>query len=307
LGHSHSHNHGHNHSHGVEGKNLLFSIVLNLVITVAQVIGGILSGSLALISDALHNFSDVLSLVFSYVAHKLSKREASVNQTFGYKRAELIAAFVNAMTLIIVALFLIYGATERFFNPQKIASGLVIWLSILGIIVNGLSALMLKNDADKNLNMKSAYLHLFTDMLASVAVLIGGLLMKYFQWYWVDSVMTLIIAIYLIVVGFDLLKTSTKMLMLFTPAHIDIKEIISEVHQILGAEKLHHIHVWHLNDDELHLEAHLDCSEDIKISEFNKILHKMEHILLDKFQINHINIQPEYNREEVSKDFIVQD
>ena len=306
MGHNHKHDHGHHHQQ-VQGKNLLFSIVLNLVITIAQVIGGLISGSLALISDALHNFSDVLSLIFSYVAHKLSKKKASVNQTFGYKRAELIAAFVNAMTLIIVALFLVYGAIERFFNPQHIASELVIWLSILGIVVNGLSALMLKKDADKNLNMKSAYLHLFTDMLASVAVLVGGLLMKYYQWFWVDSVMTLVIAIYLIVVGFDLLKTSTKMLMLFTPVHIDINEIISEVHKIKGVEKLHHIHVWHLNDDELHLEAHLDCSEDLKMSEFNEILHKVEHVLFDKFQINHINIQPEYKREENSKDFIVQD
>ncbi|MBA4276589.1 cation diffusion facilitator family transporter [Flavobacterium sp.] len=301
-----NHNHGHHH-HEVQGKNLLFSIVLNLVITVAQVIGGILSGSLALLSDALHNFSDVLSLVFSYVAHKLSRKKASVNQTFGYKRAELIAAFVNAMTLIIVALFLVYGAIERFFNPEEIKSGLVIWLSILGIVANGLSALMLKNDADKNLNMKSAYLHLFTDMLASVAVLIGGLLMKYFQWFWVDSLLTLVIAVYLLIVGFDLLKNSTQMLMLFTPVHININEIVSEVHKIKGINKLHHIHVWHLNDEELHLEAHLDCSEDLKMSEFNEILHQMEHILFDKFKINHINIQPEYKREEASKDFIVQD
>ena len=299
--------HNHHHHHEVQGKNLLFSIVLNLVITVAQVVGGILSGSLALISDALHNFSDVLSLVFSYVAHKLSKKKASVNQTFGYKRAELIAAFVNAMTLIIVALLLIYGAIERFFNPHEIKSSLVIWLSILGIVVNGLSAFMLKKDADKNLNMKSAYLHLFTDMLASVAVLIGGLVMKYFQLFWVDSVLTILIAFYLIIVGFDLLKNSTKMLMLFTPVHIDINEIISEVHKIEGVSKLHHIHVWHLNDDELHLEAHLDCIEDIKMSKFNEIVSQVEHILLDKFQINHINIQPEYNKEEGSKDFIVQD
>jgi cobalt-zinc-cadmium efflux system protein len=246
-------------------------------------------------------------LVFSFIAHKLSKKKASVNQTFGYKRAELIAAFVNAMTLIIVALFLIYGAIERFFNPQVIKSSLVIWLSILGIVVNGLSAFMLKKDADKNLNMKSAYLHLFTDMLASVAVLIGGLVMKYFQWFWVDSVLTILIAFYLIIVGFDLLKTSTKMLMLFTPVHIDINEIIGEVHKIEGVGKLHHIHVWHLNDDELHLEAHLDCIEDIKMSEFNEIVSQVERILLDKFQINHINIQPEYNKEEDSKDFIVQD
>jgi cobalt-zinc-cadmium efflux system protein len=301
------HNHSHHHHHQVEGKNLLFSIFLNIVITVAQVIGGILSGSLALLSDALHNFSDVLSLVFSYVAHKLSRKKASVNQTFGYKRAELIAAFVNAMTLIIVALFLVYEAAERFFNPQVIEFGLVIWLSILGIVMNGLSVLLLKNDADKNLNMKSAYLHLFTDMLASVAVLIGGILMKYFQWFWVDSVMTLVIAIYLIIVGFDLLKKSIHMLMLFTPSHININNIIEAVHKISGVSKLHHIHVWYLNEEELHLEAHLDCSEDMKMSEFNVLLDKVEQVLLDEFHINHINIQPEYRKEEDSKDFIVQD
>lgn len=166
---------------------------------------------------------------------------------------------------------------------------------------------MLKGDADKNLNMKSAYLHLFTDMLASVAVLIGGLLMKYFQWFWVDSVLTLVIAIYLIVVGFDLLKESTQMLMLFTPKHIDVNEIIEEVHKITGVNKLHHIHVWYLNEEELHLEAHLDCSEDIKMSEFNALLDKVEHVLFEKFHINHINIQPEYKKVEDSKDFIVQD
>jgi cobalt-zinc-cadmium efflux system protein len=298
--------HNHNHNHEVEGKNLLFSIILNLVITLAQVVGGIISGSLALISDALHNFSDVLSLVFSYIANKLAKKEASVNQTFGYKRAELIAAFVNAMTLIIVALLLIYESIERFFNPHIIASDLVIWLSILGIFVNGLSVIMLKKDADKNLNMKSAYLHLFTDMMASVAVLVGGLLMKYFQWYWVDSVLTLLIAIYLLFVGYDLLKKSTQILMLFTPSHIDINEIINEVHQIPGIGKLHHIHVWYLNENELHLEAHLDCIDDIKMSEFNDMLQKIEQVLYDKFKINHVNIQPEYSKED-EKDFIVQD
>jgi cobalt-zinc-cadmium efflux system protein len=301
-----SHNHVHIHKHEVKGKNLVFSILLNLLITLAQIIGGIISGSLALISDALHNFSDVITLIFSLIANKLSRRKASIDHTFGFKRAELIAAFVNAATLIIVALFLIYGAIERFYNPHAIKSGLVIWMAILGIAVNGISALMLKKDAEHNINMKSAYLHLFTDMLASVAVLVGGLLMKYFGWFWVDSVMTILIAVYLIVVGIDLLKTSTKMLMLFTPEHIDIKEIVREVHKIQGAGKLHHIHVWHLNDEELHLEAHLDCSEDIKMSEFNDLLHQIEQVLFTQFHINHINIQPEFKKED-PKDFIVQD
>ena len=297
----------HIHKHKVIGKNLIYSILLNILITAAQVVGGIFSGSLALISDALHNFSDVLTLVFSLYASKLSKRKASLNHTFGYKRAELIAAFVNASTLIIVALFLIYGAVGRFFAPKTIESNLVIWLSILGIAVNGFSALLLKKDAEHNLNMKSAYLHLLTDMMASVAVLVGGILMHFYNWFWVDSIMTLLIAFYLIFMSYNLIKSSTKMLMLFTPDHININDIVREVHKISGVSKLHHIHVWHLNDNELHLEAHLDCSEDIKMSDFNILLDEIEVVLFNEFQINHINIQPEFKKEEDSKDFIVQD
>ncbi len=301
-----SQNHVHIHKHEVKAKNLVYSILLNLLITLAQVIGGIISGSLALISDALHNFSDVLSLGFSLFAHKLSRKKASLDQTFGYKRAELIAAFINAMTLIIVALLLIYGAVERFFHPHPIQSGLVIWLAILGIAVNGFSVLLLQKDAKHNINMKSAYLHLLTDMMASIAVLVGGILMKYFGWFWIDSVLTILIAVYLIVVGVKLFIESTKMLMLFTPEKINIKEMVREVHKIKGVNKLHHIHVWHLNDEELHLEAHLDCSEDIKMSEFNELLHQVEQVLFHQFHINHINIQPEFKKED-PKDFIVQD
>jgi cobalt-zinc-cadmium efflux system protein len=300
-----SHNHR-IHKHNVEGKNLLFSILLNILITVAQVIGGIISGSLALLSDALHNFSDVVSLIISYVAHKLSRKKASINQTFGLKRSELIAAFVNAITLVLVAVYLIFEAVTRFFQPVIIEPGLVIWLALLGIAANGLSVLMLRKDASHNLNMKSAYLHLLTDMMASIAVLVGGIMMQFFQIYWVDSVMTLLIALYLLVVGSDLLWKSTKMLMLFTPEHIDIKEIVREVHKITGVNKLHHIHVWHLNEEELHLEAHLDCTEDITMSQFNLLSHRIEDVLYDKFGINHVNIQPEFHRED-PKDFIVQD
>ena len=296
----------HNHNHEKQGKNLVISIFLNLLITAAQVIGGILSGSLALLSDALHNFSDVLALAFSWYANKLSKKEASLNQTFGYKRAELIAAFVNSIILIVVAIFLIYGAIQRFYNPEIIEFNLVIWIALLSIILNGSSVLLLKKDADHNLNMKSAYLHLLSDMMASIAVLVGGIVMKYLGWFWVDSVLTLLIGLYLIYVSYDLIKTSTKMLMLFTPDDIDIEKIIEAVHQINKVAKLHHIHVWQLNDDELHLEAHLDCSEDMKLSDFNNLLHEIEALLLEEFNINHVNIQPEFKKDDV-KDFIVQD
>jgi len=303
MGHSHIHSHDHKHT---KERNLLISILLNILITAAQVIGGVISGSLSLLSDALHNFSDVLSLVVSYVASKLAKQKASIHRTFGYKRAEILAAFINASTLVIVAILLIIEAIKRFQHPEIIESGLVIWLSLIAIIANGLSVLLLKKDSDKNINIKSAYLHLFTDMLASVAVLIGGLLMKYYQLYWVDSILTLLIALYLILVGYQLLKTSTKILMLFTPEHIDIKDVVRVVNKLPKVNRLHHIHIWGLNDDEYHLEAHLDFSEDITLTEFDEILNQIETILQDEFQINHVTIQPEFNKKD-PKEIIVQD
>lgn len=306
MSHSYSHNHSH-HNHGnLKGRPLIISIFLNILITVAQVIGGLLSGSLALLSDALHNFTDVLSLIVSYIANVLSQKKASINRTFGYKRAEILAAFINASTLIIIAVILIIEAVKRFQNPQEIESNLVIWLSLLGIVANGISVLLLKKDADVNMNMRSAYLHLLTDMLASVAVLIGGLLMKFYQMFWVDSALTLAIALYLIWVGYDLLKNSFKVLMLFTPEDIQVKEIVKELQQLTEIKNVHHIHIWQLNEQEIHLEAHIDFNKDILISQFQVILHKIEELLYHKFEINHINIQPEFDKCDV-KDVIVQD
>ncbi|MFD1161351.1 MULTISPECIES: cation diffusion facilitator family transporter [Hwangdonia] len=305
MGHHHSHNHTHAHP-DLKGRNLFISILLNIAITIAQVVGGLMSGSLALLSDALHNFSDVISLIISYVADKLSKRKASFKKTFGYKRAEILAAFINAATLIIVAVLLIIEAVERFQNPQEIESNLVIWLSLIAILGNGFSVLLLKKDAESNMNMKSAYLHLLTDMMASVAVFIGGLLMKYYQLFWVDSVLTFAIAVYLIWMGFDLLKDSTKVLMLFTPDSTPIHKIVDEINTFENIKNVHHVHIWQLNEDEIHLEAHIDFKEDITLSQFDIILHKIEDFLLDKYGINHVNIQPEFGKDD-AKDVIVQD
>lgn len=304
MGHGHSHHH--QGKGETAGRNLLISIVLNIVITAAQVVGGFISGSLALLSDALHNFSDVVSLIVSYVANKLVKRQASINRTFGYKRAEIIAAFVNAATLIIVAVLLIFEAIERFQDPQVIDSGLVIWLAVLAILGNGFSVLLLYRDSKTNMNLRSAYVHLLTDMLASVAVLAGGLLMKFYQLFWVDSVLTLAIAVYLIIMGWDLLKNSTKVLMLFTPAELPLEAIAGKICEIPEIENVHHVHVWQLNEDETHLEAHIDFNKDILLSQFDEILEKIEELVYHEFGINHVNIQPEFGKCD-SKDLIVQD
>ena len=305
MGHSHSHSHSHSQP-DLKGRNLIISIFLNIIITAAQIVGGIISGSLSLFSDALHNFSDVISLIVSYVANLLSKKQASLKKTFGYKRAEIVAAFINAATLIVIAVLLIVEAIERFQNPEEIESGLVIWLSLVAILGNGISVLLLRKDSKSNMNMRSAYLHLLTDMMASVAVFIGGLLMKYYQTYWVDSVLTFAIAVYLIIMGYDLLKNSFKVLMLFTPETIQVQDIVNKIQTIEAVKNIHHVHIWQLNEAETHLEAHIDFNKDILLSDFDKILKEIEEIASSDFGINHINIQPEFKKVD-AKDIIVQD
>jgi len=205
-----------------------------------------------------------------------------------------------------VAVFLIKEAIERFFNPQDVGTGIVIALSILGILANGFSVLLLKSDSDRNMNMRSAYLHLFTDMMASVAVLVGGILMYFFGWFWIDPLLTLIIALYLIYMGYELLKNSTRVLMLFTPASIEVKQIVEAICTLGPIENVHHVHIWQLNEDELHMEAHIDFKEDIALSEFDKILVDIEKLVYEEFGINHVNIQPEFEKCD-SKNIIVQD
>ncbi|NER09945.1 cobalt-zinc-cadmium efflux system protein [Muriicola jejuensis] len=300
---AHAHHH---HHHERSGRNLLISILLNIGITLAQVIGGIISGSLALLSDALHNFSDVLSLIISYLANRFTKKQASSKRTFGYKRAEIMAAFVNSATLIVIALFLIKEAVERFFQPEPIAPSLVIWLSALGIAANGLSVLLIRKDADNNMNMKSAYLHLLTDMMASVAVLLGGLLMYFYQLYWIDPALTIAIGLYLIYMGYDLLKSSTKVLMLFTPDSIEVEGMVEEISRHRAIKNVHHVHLWQLNEHEIHLEAHIDFHENISIREFDAILKDIEVRVHHEYGITHVSIQPECGRCHSSQ-VIVQD
>lgn len=295
----------HKHHHRSQ-KNLGASIALNILITLAQIIGGVISGSLALLSDALHNFTDVVSLVISYIASVFAKKKASVHKTFGYKRAEIIAAFINASSLIVIAIILIVEAVERFITPQQINSSLVIWLSALAIVFNGLSVLLLMKDRKQNMNLASAYLHLLTDMLASVAVLIGGVLMKFYNIYWVDSLLTAAIAIYLIIVGIKLLRNSFRVLMLFTPESIEISDIVNEITQLPLIKNMHHVHIWQLNEQELHLEAEIDFTEDIKLTQFEAVLEQIEDVLLQKYGINHVTIQPEFNKSD-DKHLIVQD
>lgn len=296
----------HNHSHNLSGQKLGLTILLNLGITIAQFIGGILSGSIALLSDAAHNFSDVISLLVSYTANRLAKKRATSDKTFGYKRAEIIAAFINAISLVLLSIWLIIESVQRLLTPEAVNEITVIYLSLVAIAGNGLSVYLLYRQTDKNLNIKSAYIHLLSDLMASVVVLIGGISIYFFDWYWIDPLLGVIISIYLIYLGYDLLKESIRILMLYTPVEIDLSEVVAAVHGIQPVRKLHHIHIWKLNDTEIHLEAHLDLSENLTLKEFEQVQLQIEQLLHEKFEINHVTLQPEFERSD-EKDLIVQD
>ena len=296
---------GHSHSTTqVSGKNMAIAIVLNIIITIGQIIGGIISGSIALLTDALHNFSDVISLILSYYTNRLAKRKSTINQTYGFKRAEILSAFINSATLIAIAIYLIVEAVDRFLNPQKVNSDILIYFAIASIIFNLISVIILHKDSRNSLNIKSAYLHLFTDVLTSIAVMIGGFLMKYYGIYRIDSILSVAIAIYLIFSSYKLLIESIKILMQFTPKEIDIQNVCDKVCVIGGIENIHHVHLWQLNDKELFFEAHIDLKKDIKITEFQSILLNIEDVL-DEYEIHHFNIQPEYNVDD-NKNIIVE-
>jgi cobalt-zinc-cadmium efflux system protein len=291
---SHIHTHNSNRTFTKE-KRLGFSIVLNVLITIAQIFGGLYSGSLSLLSDAMHNFSDVISLIISYIASVLSGKKQTMQKTFGYKRAEIVAAFINTLVLIIVALLLVIEAIKRFNNPETISSIWVIVLAIIAIIFNGLSVVFLHGDAKNNMNIKSSYLHLLSDTLTSVAVLIAGILMYFFNLYWIDSLLTLLIAVYLIFISWSLLLESLNVLMLFTPPTITVETINQKICTIPEVQNLHHVHVWQLDNKQIHFEGHVDFIDNLSLQNVNIILDQIRNILHEQFKIDHVTLQPEYN------------
>ena len=296
---------GAEHNHGdLKGKKLGVSILLNLLITIAQAIGALVSGSLSLLSDALHNFSDVIALIISYIADKLTQKDYTPEQTFGFKRAEVIAALINAASLIAIALMITKEAIFRFNEPAVIDSFIVIILAGMSILVNGGSVLLIKKEAKENMNMRSAYLHLLSDLISSVAVLVGGICMSYFQVFWIDSMLSIGIAIYLIYSSFGLLVQTLKVLMQFSPSNIAPTDIEKELLQLPDIKNIHHLHIWQLNDKDIHLEAHLDFNEDIRLSEASEVINSASVLLQEKFDIRHSMLQPEFGVND-SKDLII--
>lgn len=288
----------HGHSHSIEGYStakIIFTIILNLIIGLAEVIGGILSGSLSLISDALHNFSDALAIIITYIAIRLSRITESESFTFGFKRGEIIAAFINSSALLIISLFLIWEAYSRFIHPVRIKPDIMFIIAVIGLLANLLGAFLLKKESGKSINLKSAYLHLISDAVTSMAVVFGAVSIYYFEIFWIDPLLTVLISLYIMKESYHIFKETIVILMMGKPKSISLSEIKKDIEQFDGVNNIHHVHIWMLTDNLIHFEAHLDI-EKVDICELDDLITRIENMLKEKHGIVHTTLQAESSK-----------
>lgn len=293
-GHSHGHGHHHHHHHAdtssMSTMKLFWVTLLNLSITIFQVVGGVISNSLSLLSDAAHNLGDSSAIFIAFLAGKRAQKASDERRTFGYRRIEILAALFNSVVLIAICIYLIYEAYERFFSSEVIEGKTMIFVAIFGLLANLISVLVLQKDKEGNLNVKAAYLHLLGDTLSSVAVIAGSIAIIFWQIYWIDPVISILVSLYLIKHTWSVVRQTVDILMQSTPEGIDVKEVKKHVEKVPEVENIHHLHIWKLDDTRIFMEAHISLKEDILISKTREIEDKIHHIL-EKFNISHITLQ----------------
>jgi len=280
---------GHNHSHhSAAGKKLGFAIVINLLLTVAQVVGGVLSGSLSLIADALHNLSDAGAILVALVARNIGNRTASPNMTYGYKRAEVVGVLINSTTLILVGIYLIYEAINKYSNPTPIDGWIVFWVAGIALLIDIVTALLAyKAGAKDNMNIRAAFIHNVSDALASVVVIIAGIMIILYQLYIFDVIATIGISMYVIYHGVVLLRRSILIIMQAVPEGISIDAITSSLMTVGDVRDVYHVHVWQLDDKKIFFEGHvLSDGEDPELMK-----KEIRSVLKRKFNITHSTIE----------------
>ena len=289
-----THSHHHTDTQASWGRRLMAAIVINLLIPIVQIWGGIVSGSMALISDALHNLSDFISLVINYAALIIGRRAPTHKQTFGYKRVEIFAALISVAILYAAAVYIAIEAWERFIAPRAISGPIVIWIALLGFAGNLFSALILHSGAKVNLNMKSAFLHMMADAATSLAVVALGVLWLYKPWYWLDPVLSWLIVALIIYSGWGILKDSFLILMNATPPGINLAEIKNTLEAIEGISEIHDLHVWNPSAESIALAAHVTVPDQM-LGKVDELADNVRVVLWEKFNIDHPTLQFESN------------
>ena len=285
------------HQHAPESdRGLLVAVFINILLTLAQVIGGIISGSLSLIADALHNLSDAASLGIALFARTIGRKPADKTKSFGYQRAEVIAALINLTLLITVSLYLIYEAVWRIVEPQVVTGLIIVVVAGVAFVVDMVTALITFRMSKNSLNMKAAFLHNLADALTSIGVIIAGALILLYQWYWVDTLLTFLIAGFVLWQGIIMLPKTIHLLMEGTPENLSSDEIKASLEEAKDVEDVHHIHIWNLDEHRIALEAHVVVATN-ELQEVEVIKRKLKEILKDRFKITHSTLEFEYFNE----------
>lgn len=272
------------------GPRLLITLAINLLIPAAQVVGGIYAHSMALISDAVHNFSDSTAILIAYFAFRMGKKGASPQNTFGYKRVEILAAVMNVALLVAAAAFILYEAFERFRHPQSVIGQIVVYLAAVGIIGNGLSAWLLHRDSKHSLNVRGAFLHMVGDMLTSVLVLINGIILVFRPWYWLDPLLSFLIVLFILKNCWSILKEATGILMNATPRNLDLEKIKNALQEIPGVCAVHYLHAWNVSSSSIAFSCHVEVA-DQPLSRTEPLSEKIRHELFHRFGIDHPILQ----------------
>lgn len=285
---------GHDHTHGANKKVLWISFLIITVYMIVEAIGGFLTNSLALLADAGHMLSDSISLAIALIAFKFGEKVASKSKTFGYKRFEILAAVLNGITLIVIALFIFFEAVKRFANPPEVATIGMLIVSSIGLAVNILVAwiMMRGSDVEENLNMKGAYLHVMSDMLGSIGAIAAALLMMFFGWGWADPLASVIVAALVLRSGYFVSKSGLHVLMEGVPQNVKMNELIDTLRNAQGFISVHDLHVWSITSGLNALSCHAVVNDQMTIAESEQLLRKIELDLLHQ-NIHHVTIQLE--------------
>ncbi len=288
---------GHHHHIDPDSGDVrvFWAVVVNLGLTVAQIIGGVLSGSLALIADAIHNLSDALSLIIAFFARKIARRPADGKMTFGYGRAEVVAALVNYTTLIVVGLYLVYEAVLRFFEPAAVDGWLVVIIAVVALAVDTVTALLTYSLSKQSMNIRAAFLHNVADALGSVAVIVAGTLIILYDWRLIDPLVTLMIAGYILWQSFSEVGGVIRILMLGSPPDLDTGQVLAEMQSIDGVADVHHLHLWQMQEHENAIGSHVAIVAG-KWSDADAIKAALKQALKDKFGISHATLELECSK-----------
>lgn len=283
------------HSHGISaeqlGWRLIASLLINVVIVAAQLVGGIMAGSLALVTDALHNVTDVASLGLSYGTLRIAQRPASARYTFAFQRAEVLAAVVNAATLVGVSVYVAIEAIDRLRHPVPVAGGLVVVFAVFGFAANALAAFLIRGQG-KNLNLRAAMLHLIADSVASVGVIVAGAAILLTGWYWLDPVVSLALAAWMTWESVGLIREAARILMEGVPEEIEIELVTEAMVEMDGVESVHDLHVWAVAPDNVVLSAHVVVDQP-HVPTSTQVVIAVKHMLHDRFGVEHATLEVE--------------